>query len=284
MQAMTDDRITLQSPDGARAELSLHGGHLLSWKPAGAPEQLYLSPRSEFTPGKAIRGGVPISFPWFATDSNSARYQSKPGPSHGFARIQPWTLAFAALSGDDLHMTFTLGPTQLSRNMGFDNFALAYQLTLGSALTMRLTVANRGTAPLRFEEALHAYYRVADIHEAILTGLGPTPYIDKIKDFARQPAANAPLTFTGPTDRVYPGTSATCVLHDPVLKRALSIEKMNSNTTVVFNPWKDLPDMTGGQWHEMLAVEAANTGGDAITLAPGESHTMQAHVTVEKSA
>ncbi len=116
----------------------------------------------------------PSRSPWFATDSKQDRYQGKPGPSHGFARIQPWTLAFAALAGEDLHLTFTLAPTDISRQYGFDHFRLAFQLILGKTLTMQLTVANDAPEPLVFEEALHTYYQVADVHEVTLTGLEPT--------------------------------------------------------------------------------------------------------------
>ena len=122
------------------ATVYLQGAHLTAWQPKGQQPAIFLSRKSEFAAGKPIRGGVPIAFPWFAT-----RHDGKAGPSHGFARIQDWTLAFAALAGDDLHLTFTLGPTEMSRSLGYDNFRLAYQLTIGRTLTMQLTVANDAT-------------------------------------------------------------------------------------------------------------------------------------------
>jgi glucose-6-phosphate 1-epimerase len=268
----------------AKATVYLQGAHITAWQPAGQQPVLFLSRRTDLAPGKAIRGGVPIAFPWFATDTNATRFQGKPGPSHGFARIQDWALAFAALSGDDLHLTFTLGPTQMSRDLGFDHFALAYQLTIGRSLTMQLTVANRATTPLVFEEALHTYYHVIDVHEATVTGLEPTPFIDKTDNMREKPAANAPLTFTGATDRVYENTVATCVIHDPLAKRNIIVAKTNSDTTVVFNPWKEMPDLGPDEWHEMLCVETVNAAANAITLAPNGTHTMQAHITVEPVA
>lgn len=275
-------RANITAP-AASATVYLQGAHLTNWQPAGQQPVLFLSRKSDFGPGKPIRGGVPIAFPWFATDSNPSRYQGKPGPSHGFARIQDWTLAFAAQAADDLHLTFTLGPTELSRQMGFDRFRLAFQLTIGRSLTMALTVANDSDKPLHFEEALHTYYSVVDVHEATLTGLESTPYIDKTDNFKVKPAAKAPFTPTTFTDRVYENTRAACVIHDVPGKRTITVEKTNSSTTVVFNPWKALPDMGPDEWHEMLAVETANAGANAVTLAPGETHTMQAHVTVEST-
>jgi glucose-6-phosphate 1-epimerase len=266
----------------ASATIYLQGAHLTHWQPAGEQPVLFLSRKSDFAPGKPIRGGVPIAFPWFAADSKADRYLGKPGPSHGFARIQDWTPTFAALAGEDLHLTFTLGPSELSREMGFDHFRLAFELTIGRTLTMKLAVANDAKTPLVFEEALHTYYAVVDVHETTVTGLEPTSYIDKTDNFKVKPAARAPLTFTAFTDRVYPNTTATCVIHDPPGKRTITVEKQNSNTTVVFNPWKEMADMGPDEWHEMICVETVNAAPNTVTLAPGASHVMQAHVTVAR--
>jgi len=266
----------------ASATVYLQGAHITHWQPAGEEPVLFLSQKSDFAPGKAIRGGVPIAFPWFATDSKEDRFQGKPGPSHGFARIQDWTLSFAALSGDDLHLTFTLAPTELSRQMGFDRFRLAFELVIGRGLTMRLAVANDAETPLVFEEALHTYFSVADVRQVSITGLEPTGYIDKTDNFRAKPAAHAPLVPTGFTDRVYANTTATCAIHDAAGKRTITIEKQNSNTTVVFNPWRDLPDMGPEEWQKMICVETVNSGANTVTLASKSTHVMQAHITVAK--
>ena len=264
----------------ASATIYLQGAHLTHWQPAGQQPVLFLSRKSDFAQGKPIRGGVPIAFPWFAADSKKDRFQGKPGPSHGFARIQEWTPSFAALAGDDLHLAFTLGPSELSREMGFDRFRLAFELTIGRTLTMKLAVANDAETPLVFEEALHTYFSVVDVHEISITGLESTSYIDKTDNFRVKPAAQAPLKLTGFTDRVYPNTTATCAIHDPLGKRTITIEKQNSKTTVVFNPWKELPDMGPDEWHEMVCVETVNAGSNTITLAPKAAHIMQAHISV----
>jgi glucose-6-phosphate 1-epimerase len=264
------------------ANIYLQGAHITHWQPEGEQPVLFLSQKSDFAPGKPIRGGVPIAFPWFANDSKLDRYQGKPGPSHGFARIQDWTLSFAALSGDDLHLTFTLGPTELSRQMGFDRFRVAFELILGRNLTMRLAVANDADTPLVFEEALHTYFRVDDVEKVSITGLEPTGYIDKTDNFRLKSAANAPLVLTSFTDRVYANTTATCSIHDSLANRVITIEKQNSNTTVVFNPWKEMVDLGPEEWHKMVCVETVNAGANTVTLAPHSTHVMEAHITVKK--
>jgi glucose-6-phosphate 1-epimerase len=264
----------------ASATIYLQGAHLAEWTPEGFPDALYMSAKSDFALGKPIRGGVPLAFPWFAVDSKQGRWHGKPGPGHGFARIQDWQLGFAAQSGDDVHLTFTLGPTELSREMGFDRFRVGFELRIGRALTMRLVVANDADAPLVFEEAMHTYFRVGDVRKTVLTGLEPTSYIDKTDNFAVKPAANASFTPTQFTDRIYPNTQATCVIHDPVLKRTITVAKENSDTTVVFNPWRELPDLGPEEWPHFLCVETVNAGANAMTLEPGKTHVMTAHVTV----
>ena len=259
----------------ASASLCLQGAHLLHWQPAGQRPVLFLSQTSDMAPGKAIRGGIPLLFPWFGP-----RHDGKEGPSHGFARIQPWSIAFAALAGDDLHLTLTQGPTDLSRSLGFGHFRLALEITAGRSLKLQLTVANDGTAPLIYEEGLHTYFAVEDVHEVTVHGLDGTSYIDKKDGFKVKPQLDGPMHLSSPTDRVYLNTTATCTVHDPVLNRAIKIEKTNSHATVVWNPWAEMVDIHPQGWHEFVCVETVNVGDQSVTLAPGKTHTMTANITV----
>ena len=270
---------TITTP-AASATIYLQGAHVTRWQPTDEDPVIFLSSRAELAPGKPIRGGVPVIFPWFG-----ARHDGKPGPSHGFARIQPWTLAFAALAGDDLHLTFTLGPTETSRGLGFDSFRLAYKVTVGRTLTMQLTVANDASTPFTIEEALHTYYAVKDVHEATITGLDGATYLDKTDGFNPK-LQHGPVTITGMTDRVYQNTAATCVLDDKAAKRRIRVEKTGSNTTVVWNPWQQgasaIADLDPSEWLAFLCCETANAGVNAITIQPGATHSMQTHISVEQ--
>ena len=286
----------------AEATIYMQGAHVTHWKPAGQAPVIFLSQRAEFAPGKPIRGGVPIVFPWF-----SERHDGKTGPQHGFARISEWDLAFAAMSGDDLHLAFTLAPNELSRSLGFDHFKLGYRVTVGRKLTLEMTVANdsgnggaRGGgsaaatagadaaahgAPLVFEQALHTYYEVADARQVSIDGLGGVTFIDKVDDMKRKVQPAGALKFEGRTDRPYLNTTATCVLHDPAGKRRIVVVKSGSNSTVVWNPWQEftakMVDMEPDAWLHMTAIETANVGEDAITLQPGATHTMRADISIE---
>jgi glucose-6-phosphate 1-epimerase len=276
-------RITMPT---CTAELYLQGTHLTQWQPAGHKQVLFLSDRSAFAPGKAIRGGVPIIFPWFGSRTASEFSERTDGPSHGFARTQEWTLTFAAVAGDDLHLILTLGPSETSRALGFDNFQLAYELILGAELQLKLTVANQAQTPLHFEEALHAYFYVGDAQQVGIIGLGDTDYLDKTDGFKRKHQKETPVMLTGETDRPYLDTRMPINLDDPIFKRRTTVDKSNSKTTVVWNPWEELcsklPDMEPTGWLTMTCIETANVATDAITLAPGEHHKMECHIFVQE--
>jgi len=296
--------VRVTSP-AAEATIYMQGAHVTHWKPAGQAPAIFLSQRAEFVEGKPIRGGVPIVFPWFAD-----RHDGKQGPQHGFARISEWELAFAGMSGDDVHLAFTLAPNALSQSLGFDHFKLAYRVTVGRSLTLEMGVQNDSGnggahgggpaaatakadeaamgAPLVFEQALHTYYAVADARKVLIGGLGGVTYIDKVDDFKRKVQAPGVLKLEGRTDRPYLNTEATCVLHDPVGGRRIVVKKSGSRSTVVWNPWQEftakMADMEPDAWLHMTAIETANVGEDAVTLKAGETHTMRADISIEKIA
>lgn len=271
----------------ATATLYLQGAHLTHWQPAGEQPVLFLSARSEFAPGKSIRGGIPIVAPWFGPDTLD-RAAGKPGPSHGFARTEPWTLVFAALVGSELHLTLTLGPTDRSRALGYPDLQIAYQIAIGSTLGLQLTLANSGPDPMPIGEALHTYLHVADVRQTRLFGLTGAQYLDKMDEMRQKLETAAPITFTGPTDRLYFNTESTCVVEDSLLGRRLIVSKANSRSTVVWNPWTELTaglkDMEPEGWRGMLCVETANAGPDSVTIGPGETHTMRATISTEPLA
>lgn len=260
--------------------LFLQGAHLVHWQPEGTEPVLFLSERSAFEPGKAIRGGVPVIFPWFGPRTG----KRTDGPSHGFARTELWEVAFAAMFGDDLYLTLTLSPNETSRNLGFDHFRVVYEIVFGRTLTMRMGVANQGDTPLQVEQALHTYFHVGEAEQLRIHGLGDTQYIDKTDNFARKWQEEEELTLHGETDRPYLNTKTAVTIEDPVMRRQIKVDKQGSKTTVVWNPWSalaaKLPDMADDAWHSMVCVETANAADNALTLQPREVHTMEAKISV----
>jgi len=273
-------RSVIATPE-AEAEVYLHGAHVTHWAPRGQWPVLFVSPASLFTPGKAIRGGVPIVFPWFGP-----RGEGKPGPLHGFARIKEWAVE-ATKHHDDgkVQITLALAPDDDTRALGYAAFHVRFRVTVGSELEMELETRNEGADTLIYEEALHTYFAIGDIHQVSISGLEGTTYIDKTDAFRRKQLGNEPLRIAKETDQVHLSTQASCVLHDPAWNRRIVVEKSGSDTTVVWNPWiektKTIADMAPEDWTGMICIETANAADNAIHLAPGASHTMTASIRID---
>ena len=171
-------KIAIATPK-VSAQIYTQGAHLTQWDVAGHKPGLFVSGRSEFAVGKPIRGGVPVLFPWFGPRSDG-----KEGPMHGFARIEDWTVDSTHVAADEsVQVVLSLGPTEQSRQLGFDHFHLAIQFTLGAELHITLEVTNHGAVPLVFEEGLHSYFAVGDATRVTVEGLEGTRYIDKRDGF-----------------------------------------------------------------------------------------------------
>jgi glucose-6-phosphate 1-epimerase len=269
-------RITTPQAEG---EMYLHGAHVTSWKPAGGEEVLFLSSRSQWHEGIAIRGGVPICFPWFRAKADDPK-----APAHGFVRTKGWTLNSITREGDAVSVTMSTVSDEDTRRWWPFDFRLGHRATFGSELKLELEVTNTGDKPLRFEEASHAYYLVGDVGSVRLQGLDGVTYLDNT-DSNSEKIQRGDVVITKQTDNAYVNTPNPITLLDPGLRRCVRITKENSLTTVVWNPWqqgaKSLPDLGANQWQQMLCVEASNVLAFGVDLAPGKQHRMGATIRVE---
>lgn len=249
----------------ATARLYLQGAHVTHYQPTGAAPVLFVSDRSLFAPGKPIRGGVPLVFPWFGPHPTDATQ-----PAHGWARTSEWELQ--QVTHDDDRTTVSL-------SLAKEPFRLTFTARVGTTLGMELQVHNAGERPATFEEALHTYLAVGDVRQVRIDGLDGRAYLDKV-DGGRRKTQSGPIAITGETDRVYLDTPDTVTVNDPRANRTIAVEKEGSATTVVWNPWvekaKRMADFGDDEWPRMLCIETANAADNALTLAPGARHTMRA--------
>jgi glucose-6-phosphate 1-epimerase len=270
--------VRVRAPGGA-AEVYLHGAHVTAWTPAGQAPVIWMSRRSLFEPGRAIRGGVPICFPWFGPGRSGDM-----SPAHGFARVADWTLAEAQEDGDAVVMTLRLTDGDVAGLPGVElwphRFEALYRITVGAELGLELSVRNTGAEAISFEEALHTYLSVSDIHEVQVDGLDGATYVDKTSGGAlvRQ---EGPVVFTGETDRVY-RTTADVEVRDGA--RTIVVARSTSANTVVWNPWiakaAAMADFGDDEWPTMVCVETANVADEAVVLAAGDSHAVHARMSV----
>jgi glucose-6-phosphate 1-epimerase len=267
--------------DSCTAELYLQGAHLCRWQPRGQSRPvLWMSEQSRFEAGAPIRGGVPICFPWFGPKAGDPS-----APVHGVVRISPWALERATLEPDGavaIRLGLVCGPAATPHVP--HALALAFELRMGSSLSMALTVTNPGPAPTTFEDALHTYLTVGDVRRVTVAGLEGATYVDKVDGAARKTQDRNPIAIAGETDRLYLDTESAVVLTDPALGRRIRVAKTGSRSSVVWNPWvaksRAMPDFGDDEWPGMICIETANASDNAVTLPPHASHTMTASISV----
>jgi len=271
--------VELSSTHGS-AVVVLQGGHMLSWIPRGERPVIWLSKDAKFAPGKSIRGGVPVCWPWFGPHPRETNY-----PAHGFARIVPWQVIGAEACGD--------GGTSLLLRLEQNEPAHRYwpfpsevtmRISLGAALEIELITRNLGEEPITVSEALHTYFEVGDVRKISIRGLEGCEFLDKV-DGGKSKRQQGRVTFSCELDRVYLNTISECRIDDAVLNRRIRIGKRGSHSTVVWNPWHAMAAKMGDLGDEgylkMVCVETANAADNAVSIAAGDEHRLAAIYRVE---
>jgi len=269
----------IDNPAGT-ASICLQGAHLLTFRPKSQPEPVvWVSDAARLLPGKSIRGGVPVCWPWFGAHPSESRF-----PAHGFARTVPWDVIDSGATAGATHITLQLRVSQATRAQWPHDTPLTLRISVGDTLDMALTTRNASAEALPLSEALHTYFQVADVAQVELLGLDGCTYLDKTEAFARKQQHGA-VRFSGETDRIYLGTQSECVIHDPALQRRIRIAKQGSASTVVWTPWEKkaaaMGDFSATGWRQMLCVESANAADDSLVLQPGQAHTLQVRYSAE---
>ena len=264
------DALELLAPDGARATVLLHGAHLVSWVPAGAEEQLYISPKTAYASGQAIRGGVPVIFPQFAARG--------PLQKHGFARTKPWQLVSAEQGEDDALAVLRLTDDAATRMFWPHAFELELSVRVaGRELQIELACTNKGEVSLSFMAALHTYLAIRALDEASLQGLAGLRYWDSVDAVERTQRTDLLLPGSPGAvdlDRIYHQIKQDLTLHEQIgdARRQVLIRQQGFDDAVIWNPGAAkcaaLTDMPPDGYQHMLCVEAAAIE-HPIELAPG---------------
>ncbi len=253
------------------ARVALHGAHLMEWTPAGQAPGLYLSPQTVYQPGKAIRGGVPVCWPWFGPSPVDSTL-----PMHGFARTRFWEPGDFSEEAEGVSLKFTLTDDGETRRLWPHAFHLELSMHLGASLRLALQISNTGTDPFTMTGALHTYLSIGDIHQATVTGLDGVDYLDTAGPHAMR-RQEGPVIFDREVDRGY-HTANPIALHDSARQRILTITGTGSRSAIVWNPWigksKALTDLPDEDYQRFVCVETANAREDSITLQPGGTHVL----------
>ncbi|WP_127959369.1 D-hexose-6-phosphate mutarotase [Serratia microhaemolytica] len=229
-----------------RAAIALQGAHLLSWQPSGQQDVIWLSEKSVFKHGVAIRGGIPICWPWFGPAQQ---------PQHGFARTSTWQLISHDEDSDQVSLTLMLQDNAQTREYWPHSFTLLADFTFSEQCSIKL--ASQGN--YHAYAALHSYFRIGAIEQITLAGLG-NQFIDQLAQGTLK-AQHGELTIKGRIDRIYTQANTATVINDPSLRRNIEIHHQQMSDVVVWNPGAELAehmaDMTNDGFNQMVCVETA---------------------------
>ncbi len=258
------------------AKVCIYGSHIVDCHLNETPI-LWLSPEAVYCDGKAIRGGIPICWPWF-----NKHPSDETKPNHGFARIQNWDFVTAESDQISTRIRLRLSDNQISKPWFDGRFEVDLDIELNEKLELKLVSKNLSKHDLQIGGAFHSYFEVGDIDRVSVEGLENCRYFDQLDEF-REKSHTESIRFDREIDRVYLDESpgVRIVGHD----KTVLVEKTGSRSTVVWNPWiekarqmTDLPDLA---YRSFLCVETANAFDDLRVVKPDQSHAMKQAISVE---
>ena len=262
----------------ASACISLYGAQVLSYKPVGEFEFLFLSKLAKYQQGASIKGGIPVCWPWFGVDP-----ENKGRQSHGFARNKMWELrSTEVLNDNQSRVVMGLIEDEESLLLWPHEFDLTIEITIGESLDINLKTKNTGRQKITMTQALHTYFSVTNIENIYVQGLDNKKYLDKanINNGAIEKVQDGNIEFNQEVDRIYLETSASTQLIDKERKQQVNIVSVGSRTSVVWNPGvdicKNMSDLQNNDYLQFVCIETANAAEDFIDIFPGESFTLSA--------
>lgn len=265
----------------ADALISIYGGQILSFKPKDTEEVLFLSEKAYFEEGKAIKGGVPVCWPWFGPhpEKNSL-------PSHGFVRNRMWNVLHTGTTENGAtKVSIGIHSTPETLTIWPYSFTLILDITVSKTLRMELTTRNTGEQTFSMTQALHSYFSVADISLTSILGLEGKQYIDKTDNGSlRQQDGN--VAISNEVDRVYSDVPSLMTIVDDSMQRSIQISASGSKTAVVWNPWSEISassgDLQDDDYKRFLCVETANAAVDVIEIPAGDEYKLTAEISATR--
>ena len=271
------------SNEKATAKISVYSGHVISFKPAGEAEDLlFLSDKAYYKEGKAMKGGIPICWPWFGPDP-----EGKGRASHGFVRNRMWELlGVEAIASGETKVRLGISSSEETLEIWPNQFELVIEILVGTTLTVTLITRNTGDNPFSITQALHTYFATGDISKVRVLGFENARFVDKA-DGGAQKTQTGDITITEETDRIYTDVKPEVVIDDGAMSRKIRMTSTGSSTAIVWNPWKEISvkmaDLEDNAYQQFICVETANAEDEVIEVAAGADYKMQAVYAIERS-
>ncbi len=264
------------SNNAAEAKISLQGGHLFHFQVKAQAPLLWVSESASFEKGKAIRGGIPVCWPWFGPHPTDRTL-----PNHGFARTSMWEHSKTeAINEDETKVILGLKSSEKSLKLWPYRFELTLEICIARELKVSLVTKNLDSEAFTITDALHTYLAIEDINTVYIDGLDNKRYYDKT-DESFDNRQEGRLHFTQETDRIYQGITSTLDVHDH--DRTIRVRTEGSETVVVWNPGETLAKKMAdlSDHSRMLCVESANALDDAPLIKPNETHRLTTVISID---
>jgi D-hexose-6-phosphate mutarotase len=256
----------------ATLELYLQGAHITRYQPVTDVDLLWMSDSAVYQPGKALRGGIPLCWPWFGADS-----QNPDRPQHGYARTSDFNVLSTLATDQATSITLTLDPAQSPCPDWKNNVRLEFEIRLSAALWIEMRSHNLSDSPLTLSNALHNYFSISSRQRIAVPAVTGLTYLDKLQNYQPQLQSSA-LTINGEVDRVYQAPPASIDLLDPDRQINTSMYCWGNNNLVIWNPGAQkaqaMADFDDDGFEQMICIEPANALEQSITLQPGEGHRL----------
>lgn len=227
--------LELSHPIGT-AKVSLQGAQLLSWRPTHTDKDvIWLSEIEPFTKGEAIRGGIPICYPWFG----KART-----PMHGYARLQQWQLVSFNIQPNEVRLNFLL-ETENAEDIAH------IEMTFTDEFHLEFTNYCIEKEP---QLALHTYFNIGDITKTEIQQL-PTTTFNVLTQ--QQEDISDIRIITENVECIYPANERNIIV-DHLNQRTIEVIHENASEIVLWNPWhKETSNMSKDGHKTMICVETA---------------------------
>ena len=255
----------------ATATIALYGAHLTHYAHRAETPIIFTSKAAIYREGKAIRGGIPVCWPWFGAYPLSGSDPKENLPAHGYARISFWKLISTSSDSDGTRLTFSLPPTEGA------TLSATIEFIIGKELKIRLTSTNTGTETETISEALHSYFAVGDAKQTEVIGLDGCSYLDTTIQPPARKQQSGPIGFPDEIDRIY-SSSDNLVVDDQTNQRRILVSKSGSHSSIIWNPGQEkgplMSDLKDQEVTQFICAEAGNVNQESITLKPGSTHTL----------
>lgn len=266
----------------ATALISIYGGQVLAFQPKHAnSDLLFLGKLAYYQPGKAIKGGVPICWPWFGPDPEGLNRAA-----HGFMRNRLWEVVETTETTEgSTRVVLGLSDTAETQSIWPRAFVLQLEITIGESLNLVLITRNTGSQAFAITQAFHTYFSVGDINQVAVLGLENTQYIDKVND-NQQINQTGAVTINSEVDRIYQDVGNELIIQDAALKRRIYITSKGNRTAVVWNPWAkisaEMADLQDDDYLRFICVEITNAATDSVNIQPGSEFSLAANYRVDQ--